>query len=199
MGNNRKKVEAVFLDRDGVINPSIGFDQFGNSESPFTDGDFVIFPTIGSSIAILNALGYLVIIATNQPSIAKGKTTFAEIQKMHLRLISEVENQGLFISDICICPHHPDPKQVVIPELLRDCECRKPKPGMLVISAQKFDIDLQNSWMVGDSWKDVLAGMKAGCKTILVSPTAEHLSLCTPTHTAKDLTDAVEIIRRNTS
>lgn len=198
MGNDRQEMtRAVFLDRDGVINPTCGTDQFGTPDSPHCANDFVIFPYVGESIALLNAMGYSVLIATNQPSVAKGKTSFEEIQAMHQRLIVTVAQAGGHIQDICMCPHHPDPDQVVVSRLLKDCECRKPKPGMLLQSARKFDIDLTHSWMVGDSWKDVLAGNSAGCRTILVSPTQQTRSRCCPTFTATNLSDAVQIIRRN--
>jgi len=186
---------AVFLDRDGVLNPLCGLDALGNPESPLTLSDFQIFPFVGESVKLLNEEGYLVIIATNQPAYAKGKMELEDLKNMHNALQTHIEECGGRIDRIYCCLHHDDPNQVVKKIWLKECGCRKPKPGMLLRAATDLNVDLKKSWMIGDSWKDVIAGQKAGCKTILISPERDKLLRCKPSFSAKDLVQAVEIIR----
>lgn len=195
MGIGRKKIKrAIFLDRDGVINPLCGRDAKGHPESPLSLAEFSIFSTVPAAIRIANDLGFLVIVATNQPAIAKGKMKKWELNLIHQYLIHHIENRGGKINKIYACLHHPDPKQVVRKHFLKDCDCRKPGPGMLYKAKNKFNLCLAESWMIGDSWKDMDAGKRAGCKTILISPTKENLARCVPNHTAKNLFDAMKII-----
>jgi len=189
-------IKAVFLDRDGVINPLCGNDALGNPESPLTLSEFQIFHYVGWAVRALNQTGYLVFVATNQPAYAKGKMELEELRKMHSTLKSEIEKVGGRLEKIYVCLHHPDPDQVVRESLLCECECRKPKPGMLLEAAKEFGIDMEKSWMVGDSWKDVIAGNRAGCKTILIAPERKKLLRCRPNHSTVDLTQAVEIIQK---
>jgi len=191
--------KAVFLDRDGVINPTCGTDEFGHSESPLRLEDFQIFPYVGQAVRDFNRAGYLVFVVTNQPAAAKGKTTFDTLAEMHALLLTEVLDTGGGISRIYTCPHHPDEKQVVNKTLLGDCACRKPKPGLLLQAAREFGVDLRYSWMVGDSWKDIEAGKRAGCRTVLVMSDrnlAEQLVQCEPDFIADNLAEAAAIIRK---
>lgn len=189
--------KAVFLDRDGVINPTVGFDKFGKTESPLRLEDFQIFPWTAEAVKILNDLGFYVFVVTNQPAVAKNKTDVIELRKMHCLLDNEVKKEGGEIKKIYACLHHPDPKQVVFPDLLVDCECRKPKPGMLLQAAEEFQIDLQKSWMVGDSWKDIQAGQSAGCRTILVKNEIDNRGkTINPDFIAENLLEAAKIIER---
>jgi D-glycero-D-manno-heptose 1,7-bisphosphate phosphatase len=146
-----KRVKALFFDRDGVINEVVVRD--GKPFSPRRFGDFKLVEGIGDVLVRLKLEGFLNIIITNQPDIARGLMEWEELNEMH-KLIRE----RLFVDDIFVCPH--DDKD--------NCECRKPKPGMLFEVAQKWGIDLNASFMIGDSWKDVEAGKAAGCKTILI-------------------------------
>jgi len=195
MGISIRRI-AVFLDRDGVINSHCGTDKFGNPESPLRFEDFQIFPFVGDSIKKINALGFIVLIATNQPAVAKGKMTLDVLNKMHTALLDKVLKAGGRIDKIYTCLHHPDPKQVVNLHLLKECECRKPKPGMLLRAASEFNIDLKRSWMIGDSWRDITAGKSAKCKTILIAPSAQNSAMCSPDATAKNLEEAVKIIEK---
>ena len=155
--NLSQKQKAIFLDRDGTINKSNGFitkpEQFELSE--------------GASEAIkkINKSGYLAIVVTNQPVIARGDCTFEELDLIHAKMETELGKEGAFIDGIYYCPHHTDkgfPGERA--EYKCDCNCRKPKTGLFEMASRDFNIDLSQSFMIGDSKKDVEAGQKAGCK-----------------------------------
>ena len=143
---------AAFLDRDGVIN------RKARSEDSYITcwDELEILPGVAEAITRLNRLGYLVIIATNQRSIAKGLVTTAELDTIHQRMCEYLLAAGARIDAVYYCPHEIEPP----------CGCRKPQPGMLFDAAKVHDIDLRASWMIGDSDKDVEAGKRAGCKTV---------------------------------
>lgn len=143
--------QAIFLDRDGVINSTII--KEGKSFSPRKFEDFKLVDGVKDILERFKAREWLNIIVTNQPDIARGLMKKEELQKMH-NLIRE----NLPVDDIFICPH----------DDADNCNCRKPKPGMLLEAAKKWDIDLNESFMIGDSWKDIEAGRNAGCTTLLI-------------------------------
>ncbi len=189
--------KAIFLDRDGVINENV---RDGPIDS-FEKFHFLNKQKIAQAINMLHAAGYLVVIVTNQPNIAKGFYTQDALEKMHAQMKKELQAWGASIDAIYVCPHHP--KRGFTGEILElkiDCLCRKPKPGLLLKAAKEYDIDLKNSWMIGDSLSDIAAGLAAETKTILVAGSgsgAEHeknLQDVKPDATAKDLLDAVELI-----
>ena len=159
--NLKEKQKAVFLDRDGTINKYIGFLRNIN--------DFELLPGAAKAIEKINLSGYLAIVVTNQPVIARGEVTFAELSEIHNKMETLLGREGAFIDKIYFCPHHPHKGYAgEIPELKTACDCRKPKPGMLLQAAKDFNIDLSQSWMVGDGENDVTAGKAAGCKTALI-------------------------------
>lgn len=143
--------KAVFLDRDGVLNEA--FVREGKPYPPYTLEEFRILPGVPEALALLKSAGYLLIVATNQPDIANGKQTLELLNKMHEKLSAAGE-----FDEIKACLHADR----------ENCECRKPKPGMLLEAAKKWNIDLAASFMVGDRWRDIEAGKAAGCKTILI-------------------------------
>lgn len=196
MGIDVKKRKAIFLDRDGVINPPCGRDALGHPESPLSLAEFRIFPFIAEAVKMANRMNFLVIVATNQPAIAKGKMSIFDLELMHDYLLSRIKQKGGKISKIYTCLHHSDRDQVVVRRLLKNCQCRKPNSGMLQKAKRDFGLCLAESWMIGDSWKDVVAGKEVGCKTVLVSPTKENLAQCDPDYTAKNLIEAMKIIRK---
>ena len=164
--NLRNKQIAAFLDRDGTINKYNGFVR--------TPDEFELIPGVASAIRRLNEKGYLVIVATNQPVIARGETTVEELNEIHNKMETLLGNEGAYIDGIYYCPHHPHKGyEGEIPELKIDCNCRKPKPSLLLQAAQDFNIDLNQSYMIGDSENDILAGFNAGCKTILINSEQE--------------------------
>ena len=156
--NLKSKQKAIFLDRDGTINKYVGF--LRNID------DFELVDGVSEAIKKINSSGYLAIVVTNQPVIARGEVTFEQLDEIHNKMETLLGKEGAYLDAIYYCPHHPHKGyEGEIPELKFDCECRKPKPGMLLKAAEEFNIDLSNSWMVGDGDNDVLAGIAAGCKT----------------------------------
>lgn len=157
----KQKQKAIFLDRDGTINEYVGFLR--------SIDDFKLLPTVAEAIAKLNASPYLTIVATNQPVIARGEVSFEELDDIHKKMETELGKQRAYLDDIFFCPHHPHKGYVgEIPELKFDCECRKPKIGMIIQAAEKYNIDLSSSWYIGDTTVDVKTGKNAGMKTILL-------------------------------
>ena len=157
--NNKQK--AIFLDRDGTINKYVGFLNNIN--------DFELIDGVADAIKAINESGYLAIVITNQPVVARGEISFDELNEIHNKMETLLGENGAYLDGIYYCPHHPHSGFIgEVPELKVDCECRKPKPGMLIKAAKDFNIDLSNSWMVGDSENDIKAGKNANCKTALI-------------------------------
>lgn len=160
--NLRNKQKAIFLDRDGTINKYVGFLKDIN--------DFELLPDVSKAIRKINNSGYLAIVVTNQPVIARGEVTVEQLNEIHNKMETLLGNDGAYLDAIYYCPHHPDKGfEGEVKELKIECECRKPKPGMLLKAAKDFNIDLKKTWMIGDSKNDIQAGKNAGCKTALIS------------------------------
>ncbi len=159
--NLRKKQKAVFLDRDGTINQYVGF--LRNEEQ------FELLEGVAEAVKKINESGYLAIVVTNQPVIARGEVSFEELEKIHCKMETLLGKEGAYLDAIYYCPHHPHKGyKGEVAELKIDCGCRKPKPGMILQAAEKFHIDLSQSWMVGDGQNDIQAGKEAGCRTALI-------------------------------
>lgn len=159
--NLRNKQKAIFLDRDGTINHYVGFLRRVN--------EFELAENSAEAIKKINSSGYLAIVITNQPVIARGETTYEELEEIHNKMETELGKFGAYLDGIYFCPHHPDQGyEGEVPELKVNCDCRKPKPGMLLKAAKDFNIDLSKSFMIGDSDIDVQAGINAGCKSIKI-------------------------------
>ena len=166
--NLKNKQKAIFLDRDGTINKYVGF--LRNID------EFELLDGAAEAIRKINESGYLAIVVTNQPVIARGEVSFDELEEIHNKMETLLGKEGAYLDAIYYCPHHPhkgyDGER---PELKIDCDCRKPKPGMLLKAASDFNIDLSQSWMVGDGENDIKAGINAGCKTALIGNGKENL------------------------
>ena len=165
--NLKNKQKAIFLDRDGVINKYVGF---------LTDIDeFELIDGVTKAVKKINDNGYLAIVVTNQPVIARGEVTYDELNEIHNKMETLLGLDGAYIDAIYYCPHHPHKGyEGEIPELKIECECRKPKPGMLIKAAADYNIDLSKSIMIGDGENDMLAGKNAGCETILIGQSQEY-------------------------
>lgn len=161
------KKRAVFLDRDGVINQTIF--RMGKPRAPYTLEEFSFLPGVPEAITFLRQEGFELIIVTNQPDVARGW-----VSREAVDIVNEYIGRELGISDIRACFHTEKD----------NCDCRKPRPGMLLEAAKEHNIDLENSYMVGDRESDVAAGKNAGCKTILISNGSEDGD---PDHVAPSL------------
>ena len=160
--NLQNKQKAIFLDRDGTLNKYVGFLR--------DIDDFELLAGVTEAIKKINASGYLAIVVTNQPVIARGEVTFEQLNEIHNKMETLLGYDGAYIDAIYYCPHHPHSGyEGEIPELKFECECRKPKPGMIFQAAKDYNIDLSDSWMIGDSRNDIEAGLAAGLKTVLLS------------------------------
>jgi D-glycero-D-manno-heptose 1,7-bisphosphate phosphatase len=168
------KRRAVFFDRDGVLNHTIVVD--GKSRSPRSLEEFEIDPEAREALLSLRQAGYLLLVATNQPEVHRGLQTRAVIEGMHREL-----RKKLPLDDICVCFHDSE----------HACKCRKPEPGLLVEAAGRWGICLKQSYMVGDRWKDVEAGRRAGCRTVILTRPYDQGTPGKATHRAASLSAAV--------
>jgi D,D-heptose 1,7-bisphosphate phosphatase len=158
--SNRQK--CFFLDRDGTINV---FNDFITKPE-----DFELLEGVAGAIKKINSLGYLAIVITNQPVIARGEVDFNTLDLIHMKMETDLGKHGAYIDDLFYCPHHPDKGfKGERTELKIDCDCRKPKPGMILKAAKKYNIDLSKSYMVGDDIRDVNAGINAGCVPVFLT------------------------------
>lgn len=155
--NLHNKQKAIFLDRDGTINKYVGF--LRNIE------DFELIDGAAEAIRLINQSGCLAIVVTNQPVIARGEVTWEQLNEIHRKMETLLGKEGAYVDGIYICPHHPDKGFAgERPEYKIVCDCRKPKPGLLLKAAKDFNIDLSQSYMIGDDNRDVEAGNNAGVK-----------------------------------
>ena len=175
--HSRHLSRAVFLDRDGVINRCEV--RNGKPYSPRCLDDFRLLPGAAAAVQALKNAGLLVIVVTNQPDIGNGLVGVHIVESMHDRL-----RRRLAIDDIKMCPHRQD----------AGCDCRKPKPGMLLEAARRWQIDLDKSFIVGDRWTDVVAGQAVGCYTIFIDRGYQEPRLATPNNSTKSLRSAARLI-----
>jgi len=147
-----EKRKAIFLDRDGVINKEVNHLSDPNNFE-FIEGSI-------EALKILKQKGFLLIIITNQAGIARGLFTDETLKSIHNKMNKRLKQDGVELDDIFYCPHHPD--------FSGPCDCRKPNPGMIFNAKSKYNIDLNNSFMIGDTLKDIQTGIAAKCKTVLV-------------------------------
>lgn len=171
------KIKAVFLDRDGVLNKAV---IIGGKPYPPKSLEEVIIPEgVKEGLEQLKKLGYLLIVITNQPDVKRGTTTMKIVDE-----INDYLRQQLIIDDIFCCVH----------DNTDDCECRKPKPGMIFAAAKKWNIDLENSFMVGDRWKDIETGKNANIKTILIDSGYDEKYIV-PDYSCENFIETTKIIK----
>jgi D-glycero-D-manno-heptose 1,7-bisphosphate phosphatase len=172
---------AVFLDRDGVINRALERD--GLPHSPASLDEFEILPGVAATCAKLKQAGYLLIVATNQPDVGRGALKREIVEMIHVEMCRQLP-----VDRVEVC-YHPGKGQ-------SDCDCRKPKPGMLLRAARELGIDLAQSWMVGDRWRDIDCGHAAGCRTIFIDRGYAEVLRQKPHFSAGNLAEAADIILR---
>jgi D-glycero-D-manno-heptose 1,7-bisphosphate phosphatase len=156
---------AVFLDRDGVINGIVYFPDMGMPDSPLNPRQFKLLPGVAEAIRIFNSLGLKVIVASNQPAIAKGKMTPELFEQIRIKMRTALEKKGAHVDGEYYCLHHPQAKLV---EYKVNCNCRKPKPGLILKASEDFGLEPAQCYAIGDSLTDVEAGKAVGCMTFLI-------------------------------
>jgi D-glycero-D-manno-heptose 1,7-bisphosphate phosphatase len=174
---------AVFLDRDGVVSRSIVRD--GLPFAPTALEDFEILPDAPEACRRLKQASFLLIVATNQPDVGRGTMKKETVEAMHAKMCRE-----LSIDRVEVC-YHPGHGQ-------SNCDCRKPKPGLLINAAREMGIDLAQSWMVGDRWRDIDCGHAAGCRTVFIDRGYTESLKQKPHFRARDLAQAADIILAET-
>ena len=191
--------KAVFLDRDGVINELIYHTEAGIIDSPFTVDQIKLLPDVGKAINLIHDLGYLAVIVSNQPGMAKDHFTPEVFEQMKQKLHEELKKQDASVDAEYYCIHHPDATKKAYKKI---CNCRKPKPGLIIQAAQDHTINLETSWVIGDSLTDIQAGQAVSCHTILLG--RMKCDICKrmddlgvkPDHIAPNLYKAIKIIQK---
>ena len=173
--------KAVFLDRDGVINANVFYADSGEIEAPRTVADFTILPGALEAMKQLADAGYLLFLVSNQPNQAKRKATVADHDAIQTKLAAALDAAGIRIEEFFYCFHHP---KGVEPSLSGPCDCRKPSPYFLNKARAAHDLDMAQSWMVGDRDTDIQCGKAAGVRTIRVAMTADAVADFTVTDLA---------------
>ena len=171
--------KAIFLDRDGTLNKA--FIKNGLPFSPESFNEFEILPGVKESLLKLKKLNFVCLLITNQPDVSRGKINKNVVIQMNNFLKSEIK-----LDDIFVC-YHDDHD---------NCECRKPKPGLILNAKKKWDIDLNKSYMIGDRWKDVQAGINAGCKTVFINNNYKETKQVKANFITDSLINAVYILEK---
>lgn len=161
-----KPHRAVFLDRDGTINRMVYNPDFGLVDSPLNPEEFDLCDGAAEAIAVVNRLGLLAVVVSNQPIVAKGKCSLSVLDAITAKMERQLAQSGAKLDGIFYCLHHPEAK---LEPYRVECDCRKPLPGLLLRAARELDINLSGSYMLGDGITDVLAGQRAAAKTVLIS------------------------------
>jgi len=172
--------KAVFLDRDGVLNELVYYKD-GHVGSPITARQLVVYPRAAESINKIHSAGYEAIVISNQPGVAKKQFSNAELLRMNGKIKRALSKEGAFLDGEYYCLHHP---RALIKKYRVDCDCRKPKPGLILRAAKERDLDLAKSFFVGDALTDVQAGKAAGCKTVLIGQMTDLLNRMMEKHNA---------------
>lgn len=191
-------MKAVLLDRDGVINALVYHQDAGVIDAPFTASQFKLMPRVPEAIRLLNGMGLKVAVVSNQPGIAKGHFEPETLKRLESAMLAEIQEGGGRIDRIYYCFHHPEGR---IPELRQSCRCRKPEVGLLEQAAADLQVSLRECYMIGDGIPDLVAGLRAGCRTIFVGRWKCEICQFTgqpnlhPHLVAKDLWDACLMIQ----
>ncbi len=174
--------KAVFLDRDGTINKEVGY------LTSITEFEFL--PKVIKALKLLSKTDYKIIILTNQSGIARGYFDEKTLKEIHKKMCDDLKTEGIRVDKIYYCPHHPD----------ENCKCRKPKTGMIKKAEEDFNLNLKNSYLIGDSTRDIKTGINAGCKTILVKTGyagKDGKYKVKPDYEVSNLFEAIKIIAKN--
>lgn len=191
-------MKAVLLDRDGVINALVHHQDAGVIDAPLTRSQFKLLPRVPEAVRVLNDLGLHLAIVSNQPGIAKGYLKPELLKAFERTMLSQIQAAGGRIDGIYYCLHHPEAK---VRKLRQRCRCRKPEIGLLEQAAADLRVSLSECYMIGDGIPDLLAGSRAGCRTIFIGRWKCEICQFTeapnvrPAFVAKDLWEAAQLIR----
>jgi D,D-heptose 1,7-bisphosphate phosphatase len=191
---------AVFLDRDGTINQMVHNPGHGFFDSPMRPSEFVLLPGVGEGIKQINQAGFLAIVISNQPGIAKGKLSKLLLDEITVKMHQTLNAQGAKLDGVYYCLHHPD---AVLEEYHQNCNCRKPKPGLLLQAANEWEIDLPSSYFIGDGIADVAAGKAAETTCLYMGSRDEYIveefnkKGIEPDFIVDNLLEAVSVILKN--
>ena len=183
--------KAIFLDRDGTLIEDPGY--LNHPEQ------IKLMEGVAEALIELRAMGYMLIVVTNQSAVARGIVSEKVLGEIHNRLRQLLTERGAYLDQIYYCPYHPDG---VIPKYCKESDWRKPNPGMLLSASDEMDIDLSQSWKIGDSSRDIEAGLRAGCKTILVTRLSRYKTILSrpdeakPDYKSVNMKEAVNIIKQ---
>jgi len=191
--------KALFLDRDGVINAMVYNPDYGIVDSPTNPEEFKLLPGVGKAIKRIEEMGFLAVVISNQPGIAKGKFSLKVLEAIDKKMKEELAEFGARLDRIYYCLEHPE---AIKKEYRKNCSCRKPNPGLLLKAAEELKISLNSSYMIGDGLTDIQAGERAGCRTILLGRL--KCDLCKlmqdlkakPDFIVSDLAQAVKLIEK---
>jgi len=191
--------KAIFLDRDGVINAMVYSREHGFIDSPSNPEQFQLLSGVGEAIRLINEMGFLALVVSNQPGVAKGKLTLKLLDAITQKMKDELAAYDAHLDRVYYCLHHPD---AILPEYRVNCSCRKPKPGLLLKACEEFNITPDTSYLIGDGLTDIQAGKSVGCKTILLGKL--KCDLCRlmdgvrvkPDFIAPNLLEAVRLIQK---
>lgn len=189
--------KAVFIDRDGVINALIFHEDAGVIDSPMNERQLKLLPRVSKAIRALNEAGFLVIVVSNQPAVARGRFSLEELNMLESKLEAKLARAGARIDAAYYCVHHP---LAPILKFRKKCSCRKPRIGLLKRASRRFSLPLHGCFLVGDNQSDILAGKRAGCKTIFIGRricdacSLDESNGTRPDFVARDLWGAVRII-----
>lgn len=156
---------GILLDRDGVINPMWYDPDHGTRDSPSNPDEFSLLPGVAEAIRLINDRGLPTAVVSNQPGVAKGKLSLEVLDAITAKMTAELSHRGARVDRVLYCLHHPD---AALPQYRVSCDCRKPRPGLLLQASLSLNLDLRSSVMIGDGFNDVQAGRAAGCRTVWI-------------------------------
>lgn len=177
------QLSAVFLDRDGVINECKVID--GKPFPPSSLDEFILLSGVNEACRKLKQAGFVLVVTTNQPDVGRGTLKQEVVEQVHAHMCAQLP-----IDRVEVC-YHPGRSE-------SECDCRKPKPGMLLRATRELDINVRASWMVGDRWRDIDCGHAAGCRTILVDYNYDEPLKQPPDFRVRSLLEAADLILRET-